>query len=111
MDEAILKESVAFFEPTPASNGQGGTVMGWIQRYACRAKFRFLRAGEAVMQGRLEGRATVVVTIQSYALSRQIRTDWRMRDVRSGEDYNLRSIIPSDDGAWLDLTVESGVAV
>jgi hypothetical protein len=39
-----------------------------------------------------------------------VTTDWRVRDVRTGTIYNIRDITPSDDRAFLDFLVQSGVA-
>jgi len=34
-----------------------------------------------------------------------------MTDERTGEVYNIRSIVQTDDRLWLELTCERGVAV
>ena len=74
------------------------------------ARIGFLRAGEAVMAARLQGQVTVVATIYSTTATRQITPAWRMRDVRTGEVYNVRSVIPSDDRHCLEVTAQRGVA-
>lgn len=102
---------LAFDAPFPTSNGMGGVIDGWIERHVCWAALTFLRGGEAVMGARLAGRQPVVVTVRDCAAARLIETDWRMRDIRSGVAYNIRTIIPSDDRATLQLTCESGVAL
>lgn len=105
-----MVELVAFDEPTESPNGQGGTIGGWIERYAARATYRYLRGGETVMQARLAGQQTIVVKIRSAAAARDITPEWRMRDVRRNTEYNIRSIAPSDDRLYLELTCQSGVA-
>lgn len=106
-----LIESVAFDAPTQTADGSGGTDAGWAEAHACRAKFRYLRGGEAVMAARLQGKQPVLVTIWNCADARAITPAYRMRDVRTGAVYNVRSIVPTDDRAELDLLCESGVAV
>ena len=107
----MLYEAVAFDSPKSGSDGQGGTVSGWQEEHACRAHFRYLRGGEAVQQARLEGRQPVVVTIRNCVAARALKTDWRMRDRRNVGEFNIRSIIPSDDRQFIELTCERGVTV
>lgn len=111
MKAGRLHESVAFDLPQNASDGQGGVEEGWSEGHACRANFRYLRGGETVLKARLEGTQPVVVHIRSCAAARLIETDWRMRDLRRGDIYNIRSIVPSDSRQHLELTVELGVAI
>ena len=105
-----LQELVAFDSPTEQIDDYGGVATTWGESYRCAAHFLYLKGGETVQARRLEGRQPVVVTIRQSALARTITSDWRMRDVRRGETYNVRSIVPSDDRRWLELTVEKGVA-
>lgn len=111
MDAGRLYEEVAFDAPTATDNGQGGMILGWVQKFCTRAAFKYLRGGEAVMQARLVGQQTVVVTIRANPTSRSITPEWRMRDLRRGVAYNIRSIIPTNDRLYLELTCQSGVAV
>lgn len=110
-----LFEDVAFDAPTQTPDGSGGTDAGWTAvgtgSYACAAHFRYLRGGETVQAARLVGRQPVVVAIWNCAEGLAITPAWRMRDLRTGVVYNVRSIVPSDDRAMLELLCESGVAV
>lgn len=111
MKAGDLYESVAFDAPTSAPDGYGGTESGWSESLACRAHFRWLRGGEGVMAGRLEGRQPVVVTIRSSTLARAVTTGYRMRDVRTGAVYNVRSATPMQDSRqWIEVLCEGGVA-
>jgi SPP1 family predicted phage head-tail adaptor len=105
-----LEERVFLQRPTATPDGMGGTEAGWEDAFETRAHFRYLRGGETVLAGRLQGRLSVVATIPSHHAARQVTSDWRVRDAREGTIYNVRSIIPSDDRAYLELTCESGVA-
>lgn len=104
-------EAVAFDAPSPQSDGQGGQEEGWTQAVSCRAHFRYLRGGETVQAARLEGRQPVVVTIRQSDAARSITPEWRMRDTRRHDVYNIRSIVPSENRLYLELTCEKGVAV
>lgn len=92
-----------------ADDGYGNTVTDWTEQFQTRAGFTFLRGSEAVIAARLEGRQPVIVRVRVSSRTRQITTDWRMRDARSGEIYAVRSIIETDDRAYRDITVERGV--
>ncbi|WP_444881520.1 head-tail adaptor protein [Haematobacter genomosp. 1] len=102
---------VAFDEPVATPNGQGGQLMGWTERLQAYAAIRWLRGSETVIAARLAGRQPAVVTIPASAIARLITTEWRMRDIRSGDEFNIRSMVESDDRADIELTVEKGVAV
>jgi SPP1 family predicted phage head-tail adaptor len=109
-----FNERVAFDAMVRSPDGHGGTTTGWGAPEAAVkawAHFRFLRGGEAVQAARLAGRQPIVVTIRKSAATAQITNDWRMRDVRTDAVYNIRSIVPTDDRGFLELTVEGGVAV
>jgi len=105
-----LEERVYLEKPTSTPDGLGGTEAGWTQVFETRAHFRYLRGGETVLAGRLQGRLTIVATIPSHHDARAVTPDWRMRDARSGTIWNVRAVMPSDDRQWLEMTCESGVA-
>lgn len=105
-----LFEKVRLESPAPASDGYGGPVSGWNAEFSVRAEFIYLRAGEAVEQGRLVGQNTIVVRVRRSAQSLRIREDWRIVDERTGAAMNVRSIIPSRDRRFLDVTAQTGVA-
>lgn len=112
MQAGDLTFRVALDAPTQAANGQGGMLLGWAEQYRCAAHMRFLRGSEAVIAARLAGRQPVVITVRNCAAARAVTVDWRIRDVRSGLDYNVRTApVPSQDRAWLEITAESGVPV
>ena len=102
-----LFEAVAFDEPATVSVGDGGTVDGYEEKYACRAEFIYSRGSEVVDAARLEGRAIYKVKIRSSAAARAIRTDWQMR---RSVTYNIREIDAISDRQWIFIVVESGVA-
>lgn len=105
-----MPDRVAFDAPTVGSNGYGGTVQGWTERLSCWAGIQYLRGGETVQAARLAGRQPAVVRIRASALAAQITPEWRMRDLRRDVTYNIRAVVPTDDRAFYELTVESGVA-
>ena len=106
-----LFESVAFDAPVSAPDGYGGTETQWQEQFTDRVHFRYLRGGETVQAARLEGKQPVVVTIRAHSKSLAVTSDYRMRDLRRGTAYNIRTVIPSEDRRYIEITAESGVAV
>lgn len=102
---------IALDKPLMTDDGHGGVEVGWEPVAEARAHIRFLRGGEEVQAGRLQGILTVVATVYSTSDTRQAKASWRMRDVRSGEVYNIRSVMPTEDRRQLEITAQSGVAV
>lgn len=105
-----LYESVAWDERPTVLDGYGNETGEFAEVFRCRAAFTFLRGGESVIAARLEGRQPVVVRVRSTSQTRLIEPDWRMRDLRTGDAYAVRSISPTPDRRWLDVLVEKGVA-
>lgn len=109
-----LYEKVAFDrreQSNPDSPADyGNTESVFVEQFIRRAGFTYLRGTETVIAARLEGRQPVVVRMRSDSQTRTIAADWRMRDVRSGVEYAVRSIAPTTDRQWLDVLCESGVA-
>lgn len=100
---------VAFDAPTSAPNGQGGTIVGWQEQMQVWANFRILRGGEAVQSARLEGRQPVVVTVHAGHQTASITPEWRMRDLRDGRVYAIRTCPPPGREKFIELTCQSGV--
>ena len=89
----------------------GNTQSDWVEQFRCSAARQAMRGGEAVLSSRLTGTQPYIVTIRQCDQARQIRTDWRARDVRSGQVLQVKSIMdPTDRGAFFDIMVVEGVA-
>lgn len=102
---------VAFDKRIDADDGLGNTVSDWQEQFQCRAAYRHLRGGESVMAGRLQGKHTQVIIVRASSQTRQVTTDWRVRDVRNGDVFNIRDVTHETDRAWVSLLCEKGVAV
>jgi SPP1 family predicted phage head-tail adaptor len=110
MKAGSLDRRVVLERPTSAPDGMGGTENGWQAVAEVWAHFLYLRGGETVLAGRLEGRLTMVATIRASSDTRPVTAAWRLRDAREGTIWNVRAVIPSDDRGAIELTCESGVA-
>lgn len=105
-----LYQSVTFGIVTKVPDGQGG-FKEVPETVATRAHFRYLRGGEVVLAARLSGRQPIVATVRLNSETRRISVDSTMRDVRTGVHYNIRSVVPTDDRQFLEITAESGVTI
>lgn len=106
-----LIELVAFEARAMVDDGYGNEVAGdWAEQFRKRAKFIFLRGSESVMAGRLQGQEAIIVQVWASDQTRQISTDWQMRDVRRGDAFNIRSVEEDKSRAVIDLLCESNVA-
>lgn len=110
MIAGTLIEKVTFQSPVSVEDGYGGREDGWTDAFTARAGYTRLRGTETVMAARLEGRQPTVIKVRASADTRRVTTDWRVKDARSGEVFNIRSIIESQNRRYFDITAESGVA-
>lgn len=111
MSRRGLYERVVFDSPRPGGDGQGGLIAGWKEDvFTCRAAYTRLLRTEAVMASRLVGVQPTVIRVRASSNTNAVTTDWRVRDKRSGEVFNIRSIVRSDNRRYYDMTAESGVA-
>lgn len=111
MSAGKLDKRIAFESPVETEDRAGGTVRGWAAQFTVAAEYTRLRGGETVMASRLSGAQPTVIRVRVSAQARRIKTGWRGVDARSGEVFNLRAIIETDDRAYIEITAESGVAV
>ena len=72
------------------------------------ARVVYLRGDETVIAGRLAGRNAVVISVRADQITKTVQTLWRIKG-QNGVVFNIRSIIPSEGGAWIDFTCETGV--
>lgn len=106
-----LDRRVKFSQPTVTPDGYAGQVDGFAERFTVWGKIMYLRGTEAVQQARLQSRQPIVLTVRNSSVTNSVTAEWIAQDVGRGVDYNIRTIVPTDDGAFLELTCESGVAV
>jgi head-tail adaptor len=105
-----LRETVAFDERVLVDDGYGNMEGDFTEQFQCRAGYWWQRGGEMVIAARLEGRQPVEVTVRASTETRRIEPDWRMRDLRTGVSYAVRSVAPTTDRKWIKVQTEAGVA-
>lgn len=105
-----LSHRVVLQKQGATSDGAGGTTTAFADQFTVWAGYTNPRSGESVMAGRLAGKPTKVVRIRCSSQARQVTTDWRLRDHRTGELFNIREVTETEDRAFVDLLCEGGVA-
>jgi SPP1 family predicted phage head-tail adaptor len=105
-----LKHRVAFDKRAEVDDGYGNTVGTWQEQFKVWAGFTHLRGGETIMASRLQNQHPMVVCVRSSSQTRQVTAEWRMRDLATGEEHNIRDITPTEDREWLDFLTMGGVA-
>lgn len=104
-----LYDQFAFDFPTSDPDEYGAVVYGWTELIVCRGDLKNLRGRESVIAARLQGVQPVVITVRASDLMATVTPGWRIRDLRTGVQYNIRSIVRSDDRRSYEITAESGV--
>lgn len=110
MQAGKLCERFAFSKRNEVDDGLGNKQGEWVEATPVAAERIWLRGGETVMADRLSGRTPAIVKVRSSIAARQITTDWRCRDTRSGEMFNVRQVMPSVKRDEIEFLVEKGVA-
>lgn len=119
MTAGRLTEHYAFQSRQTEDDGAGNEEGEWITRFTDRAGRLFLRGGEGVIAARLESRQPVVIRVRNSRRSREITADWRVVDIRAGNDeygqprvvFNIRETPKeTDDRLFLEFLAEAGVA-
>lgn len=104
-----LYDKFTFSTITEVPDGHGGFDLV-PTNFTVRANIRYLRGGETVQAARLTGKQPVVVTVRRSSHTRALTTDSQMKDARTGTEYQIRAIVPTEDRQFIEITAESGVA-
>lgn len=115
-----LRYSVGFYERGALSNSPpdyGNTQDDFpsTATFIVSANITPKLGGEDVLAARLTGKGFVNIVVRQSAQTALVTTDWRAKDERSGEIYNVRSVIDPDGGNqrhgfYFEMLCEHGVA-
>lgn len=81
---------------SPPSDEYGNVLADWEEQFEVYAGIKPLKGGEDVIASRLSGVQPVVIRVRFSTNSERIRPDWRAIDIRTGIEYNIRSIADMD---------------
>lgn len=110
-----LSERVAFLEPDDIDDGYGGTTQGYVERFQDAARLEPLFGArltvESVAAARLQSNQPYNLHVRSSTATRAVTPAWRVRNVRSGREYNIKTVVNSDErNAYLEMLVVEGEA-
>jgi head-tail adaptor len=108
MDAADLHDRVTFQPPLETPIGFGHVAAGFGTGSQMRANFKYLNVGESVIQARMAGRETIIVTIRANNLTRTIDGSWRMRDEKTARIYNVTGAKELHNRRWIEVMVMGG---
>jgi len=120
MQAGLLRHRVGFYQrPTNDSSPDYGNVETEFADeadFTCAASIKPRLGGEGVLAQRLAGTNLVNIVVRRSTLTASVDTGWKIKDERSGVDYNIRSIIDpventSRRARWIEFLCERGVAV
>lgn len=111
-----LRERATFARPDAISDEYGNVSTGWQDMFTVAANITPRLGGESVDAARLAGRQPVIIRVRQSDNTRQIRTDWKATNVRTGIAYNIRTAVDPNQGdtahgKWIDMLAEAGVAI
>lgn len=112
METGKLRDRIAFeARAAIANDGAGNTLGDWVTRFERAAGYNFPRDGsEAVLSARLSGVEPVTWETRSDSKTRAVDPAMRIRDVRTGKIYNIRSVQADPARSRVRFFCEAGVA-
>lgn len=106
-----LRHRIAFDKRIDVEDDYGNVQGSFEEQFVVAAEVKAKLGGEAVTAARLTGQQPVTITVRQSSQTRLIADDWRARDVRTGAEYAIRSIVdPDDERKWLEILTQTGVA-
>ena len=107
----LLAERIAFDQRAYEEDEYGNYVAEWVEQFTTRAQFIWLRGGEAVNAERLQSRQPLIVRIRKSQAAMLVDADYRIRNLRTGHEYQIRTVTPDVSRGMIDIMAEAGVAV
>ena len=104
----LLLEKIKLQKRSTVADGYGNQRGGFTDQFTVGARIQPRFAGETVLAARLTGRNVANIVVRSSANTRLIRPEWRIVDARTGDIWNIRSVI-SPSALYIEMLCEKGV--
>jgi SPP1 family predicted phage head-tail adaptor len=104
-----LREEIELQALVTVSDGAGGSTQSWETVLTAPARIKTLKAGETVMAGRLQGTATVVVTVRNQPALADAKTTWKLKNSRTDQMYEIAAITLDEREAFVDILCTIGI--
>lgn len=101
---------LTFASRAAVDDGYGNKEGAFEDRLTVWAALRSRGGSEAVAAARLEGQNILGVYLRSSTETRQIASDWRMTDVRTGVIYAVKVVDAATDRRFIYLEAQTGIA-
>lgn len=109
-----LRHRIGFFRRAVVSDGYGNEEGEFpdVPTFECAADVAIKFGGETVLAARLQGQKTATITVRRSVATLAVTEAWRVREMRDGTIWNIRSgpVDPDDGRQWLEFLCQSGVA-
>lgn len=106
-----LKHKISLQKRTEIDDGYGNRRGLFVTQFTVQARIQSRLGGESVTAARLTGRNLANITVRSSTNTRLIEPEWRIVDARTGDYWNVRSVIdPDDQRMFIEMLCEQGVA-
>lgn len=105
-----LKHSITLQKHSVIDDGYGNRRGTFANQFTVRARIEPRFGGESVMAARLTGKSFANITVRASANTRLIAPEWRVVDTRTGDYWNVRSVVdPDDRRMFVEMLCEKGV--
>ena len=107
-----LRERLAFEVRSAVDDDYGSTIAGdYVEQFQASARVTPLKGGETVLADRLQGVQPYVLTVRYCQAAKLLKPEWRARNLRSGEIYEIKSIAnPDEKRQFIAVVAISGIA-
>jgi len=107
-----LSEIVAFESRAVVDDSMGNEISGdWTERFKANARIQPIKGGENVIADRLQGTQPMVIRVRYEPQTLSANTDWRVRDLRAGTIYQIKSSANMDEKRrYIEFLAVSGIA-
>lgn len=117
MSAGNMRFQLEFFQREHISDGYGNERGDYPEEpeFVVSAQAIPRLGGETVIAARLAGSQPITFRVRQSRSTKEVNVeDWRIRDKRSGAEYNIRSIVDPfsgtrDHSKWFDILTQSGV--
>lgn len=84
----------------------------WKDKFTVWGTIEYSRGGESVMAARLTARQPAILTVRNTSDARQVEPNWRVKDARTGEIFNIRETPreAKESRGFLQMLVEAGAS-
>ena len=103
-------ERFAFERRSTEADGFGTTVGDWLWQFEEYCQLTMRVGGESIQAARLAGQQPASLFVWASSRTREVTTEWRARDSRTDEVWNIRSVTPSADRSVIEFLIQRGVA-